>query len=261
MNRYRPASQPGDRNRLVFRSARAIDYYRSFGGLTPCEESLFAAHVSARSSVLDVGVGGGRTTPYLASVAGEYLGVDYSPEMIQLCSERFPALEFRVADAADLSFVGDGSTDAIVFSYNGMDYLHPDERRRDCLREFERILVPGGVLLFSAHNARLLFIVPALHGRGWTTGLKALILESTKNIRRLARILDIRFWRGNGYVVDPALGGLMTHITTPEHVEAELTAFGFLRIKTLSSEYPKSTSRYTTPWYYYVFVKPRQQPT
>lgn len=260
MNRERPLA-PDEHNRSVFRSCRALSYYEGFRGLTPCETSLFGKHVPPDRAILDVGVGGGRTTPSLSSGARSYLGIDYSPEMIELCRSRFPSLRFKVADAAELGFVADDSVDVVVFSYNGMDYLYPREQRLACLQEFMRILTPGGVLIFSAHNARLLFILPALRGRGWKTASKALILESVRNVRRVAGIFNAAFWRGDGYVKDPALGGLTTHITTPKLVSSELAAVGFHLVATASSEYPRRTSPYATPWYYYVFLRPAEQPS
>ena len=39
----------------------------------------------------------------------------------------FPGLQFEAADAADLSLFADASFDAVVFSFNGIDYLAPNE--------------------------------------------------------------------------------------------------------------------------------------
>ena len=112
-------------------------------------------------AILDIGVGGGRTTPYLSQKASRYVGVDYSEEMVRTCRNKFPGLEFMVADASDLSAFPDASFDAIVIAFNGLDYLFPNEKRRQCLRECGRVLRADGVLVFSSHNPRSIFVRPA----------------------------------------------------------------------------------------------------
>ena len=39
-------------------------------------------------------------------------------------------------------------------------YVLPDEKRRQCLREFGRVLRSGGVLVFSSHNPRAILLRP-----------------------------------------------------------------------------------------------------
>jgi len=69
--------------------------------LTTCEQVLFENYLHSGMSIMDLGVGGGRTTPYLSSIASCYVGADYSEEMIRVCRSKFPHLRFNVADAAD----------------------------------------------------------------------------------------------------------------------------------------------------------------
>jgi SAM-dependent methyltransferase len=121
--------------------------------ITPAEQFIFAeerARIEA-GSVLDIGVGAGRTTAYLASVAGQYYAVDYSPAMIGYCRRRFPNLEFILADAADMSMLANGSFSFILFSFNGIDSVDHAHRLR-ILGEVRRLLAPGGRFAFSAHN-------------------------------------------------------------------------------------------------------------
>lgn len=102
-------------------------------------------------NVLDIGVGGGRTTAHLLKISGNYTGIDYSPQMIARCRERYPELSFAVCDARDLSRFEDGSFDLVFFSFNGIDCVdHAD--RITVLREIFRVLGKGGVFVFSTHN-------------------------------------------------------------------------------------------------------------
>ena len=105
--------------------------------------------------MLDVGVGAGRTVPALSSRAGRYVGVDYSQHMIDRAHELHPAADLRVMDAAELDFA-DGEFDAVVFSFNGLDYLHPREKRARGIAELARVTRAGGVVILSEHNARAL---------------------------------------------------------------------------------------------------------
>ena len=53
--------------------------------------------------MLDIGVGGGRTTVHFAEAAEEYWAIDYSEEMIAACRKRFreasSKVRFAVCDA------------------------------------------------------------------------------------------------------------------------------------------------------------------
>lgn len=121
----------------------------------PGEQGAFAAIApSARNcAVLDLGVGGGRTTGILRLLTDDYVGVDYTPAMVEVCRRRNPGVDIRLGDVRDLFAVGiENERFAVaVFSYNGLDCLdHPDRQR--ALAELRRALVDGGLLLFSTHN-------------------------------------------------------------------------------------------------------------
>ena len=106
-------------------------------------------------TMLDIGVGGGRTTKYFADRVSEYVGVDVSEEMIEACHQRFKELpanvSFAVADARDMSQFSDGRFDLVLFSYNGIDNVSHADRLR-VLREIRRVSRPGASFVFSSHN-------------------------------------------------------------------------------------------------------------
>jgi hypothetical protein len=77
--------------------------------------------------------------------------------------------------------------------------------------------------------------------------------ESSGRIWR--RVSKKAFWRGEGYLLDPAHGGLMTHSWTPKRVGEELTRFNFRREALLGDDHPQSSHEFVTDWYYYVFIK------
>ena len=69
-------------NLATWSKPEVASYYSSLTYLTPCEQLLFDKYLRPGMAILDMGVGGGRTTPYLSSIAGRYVGADYSAEMI-----------------------------------------------------------------------------------------------------------------------------------------------------------------------------------
>jgi ubiquinone/menaquinone biosynthesis C-methylase UbiE len=258
-------------------------HYAALDYLTPCERLLFETYIPQGSAILDLGVGGGRTTPYLASRASRYVGVDYAVSMVEVCRTKFPDLEFVVADAADLSVFKDSSFDAVVFAFNGIDYVLPDDRRRSCLRHIHRVLKPGGCAIFSSHNPRSVIIRPSwnrerLQSMAEQYSAKSKVLywllhtaltlarftvacgqASIASLRRAVRRLPAQmFWRGEGTLVDSAHGGLLTHYSTPERVIAEVAGFHLHPAHVLGDDYPRSSHPYLTDWYYYVFTKPEK---
>src|SRR4051794_3736385 len=93
-------------NQDVWSSAGlANSYYRSNQDLFPAEQKILRIlKPDLRSGrLLDIGIGAGRSTAYLPSLCREYVGIDYSPAMIDKAKSRFPDLDLRTLDARDLS--------------------------------------------------------------------------------------------------------------------------------------------------------------
>ncbi|HWI66980.1 MAG TPA: class I SAM-dependent methyltransferase [Nitrospiraceae bacterium] len=264
----------------VYSEPEIVAQWAAMDSLTACEQLLFDTYLHPGMAILDVGVGGGRTTPYLSAIASRYVGVDYSEEMIRACRSKFPHLRFNVADASDLSQFADASFDSIVFSFNGLDCLAPYENRENCLRECHRVLKAGGVYIFSTHNPRSLFLNwqwdrdhlrrlanRAAEGGGvlfhltlaaLTCGRVALsiVRSLAKAIPRAGRRLPTAaFWRGEGYIVDPSYGGMLMYSGIPACVIAELTRLDFRLLQVLPDNYPGRVYQYSTRWYYYAFSK------
>jgi ubiquinone/menaquinone biosynthesis C-methylase UbiE len=274
------ADSSADPNLPTYNAPEVARYYAALNYLTPCEQLLFDTYLRPGMAILDLGVGGGRTTPYLSSVAGRYVGVDYASEMIAACRNKFPQLGFEVGNAADLSRFESSSFDALVIAFNGMDYVIPDEARFRALREIWRVLKPEGILIFSSHNPRSIWVRASWNAqrvrelaetvvtgesflfRPWLGSIQIARVSlagahaAVQSLARAVRRLPTRaFWRGQGYLFDPAHGGLKTHVSTPENVTRELDSFGFRLQRILGDDYPRPSRPYVTDWYYYVFSK------
>jgi ubiquinone/menaquinone biosynthesis C-methylase UbiE len=268
-------------NLQTYDAPEVAAHYATLDYLTPCERVLFETYIPKGSAVLDIGVGGGRTTPYLANRASRYVAVDYAPAMVKACEAKFPGLEFRVADAANLSVFPDASFDVVVFAFNGIDYVLPEQSRRSCFGHVHRVLKANGVFIFSSHNVRAVLIRPRWNrkrlqriARRFSADSKILywlwstLLTSARSafafaqaagatlLRVLKRIPSGAFWRGEGSLVDSAHGGLLTHYWIPSRVITELDALHFRPERILGDDYPQPSHPYATDWYYYVFAKP-----
>jgi SAM-dependent methyltransferase len=269
-----------DPNLPVYNKSEVAEHYASLDYLSPCEKTLFDEFLKQGDAILDLGVGGGRTTSHLSRLASRYVGVDYAAKMVAACQQKFPLLEFLVADATNLAQLGDGSFDSVVMAFNGIDYLVPGEARRRCLAEIHRVLTDDGVLIFSSHNPRGVFFRPAWNPKKiemvaqmlagqrrwlleparflllWLRVAVALAKSAMDSAFRLSRRVWRRaFWSGDGYMVDPAHGGVLTHYAVPERVIAEVEQQGFQFLRVVGDDYPRRSGVYVTDWYYYVFRK------
>jgi SAM-dependent methyltransferase len=125
--------------------------------LQPPEEIILRLMLPrlATARMLDLGVGGGRTTLHFAKWVREYVGADYSPSMIAACQKRFsgyPAnISFQVCDARAMRLFENASFDFVLFSFNGLDYVGHEDRLK-ILQEIRRVGKPGGHFCFSSHN-------------------------------------------------------------------------------------------------------------
>ncbi|XZF12580.1 class I SAM-dependent methyltransferase [Chitinophagaceae bacterium MMS25-I14] len=134
-----------------------VQQYTSLKNLFPPEAVLFQLldDKLADMDILDIGIGGGRTTRHLIHKAKSYTGVDFAASMITYCRQAFPAHQFPGStflemDARRLQF-NDASFDFVLFSFNGIDSVNEDGRLQ-ILKEVNRVLRKGGIFIFSFHN-------------------------------------------------------------------------------------------------------------
>lgn len=116
-------------------------------------EEVIISHLADKlrdQPVLDIGVGQGRTTPYLRALSGRYVGIDYSANMLNACRAKYPDAALLLCDGRRLSF-GDETFEVIYFCWNAIDDLDHEDRML-ILGEVYRVLRKGGVFFFSSHN-------------------------------------------------------------------------------------------------------------
>jgi SAM-dependent methyltransferase len=140
-------------NRRAMAGRDAVVHYQRQSALDPGEAALYGlvAAEAAGRPVLDIGVGGGRTTPALTAISRDYTAIDYTPAMVEVMRRRFPAVRVLHGDARRMPMFADGAFFLVVFSCAGLDMVGVEDRAR-ILSEVRRVLQPGGVFVFSTHS-------------------------------------------------------------------------------------------------------------
>jgi SAM-dependent methyltransferase len=108
-----------------------------------------------RGAALDFGCGAGRLTQALAGHFEVVTGIDVSPAMLELAeryNEQGERCRFVCNRSARLERFPDGAFD-FIYSAITLQHLRPS-LTRGYLREFVRVLAPGGLLLFNLPSHR-----------------------------------------------------------------------------------------------------------
>jgi SAM-dependent methyltransferase len=115
----------------------------------PLERRLlaeFAGRVAGR--IADVGCGPGHVAAYLRERGADVVGLDLSAAMVEQARALHPGVAFEQADMRALP-LEDGALGGIVALYS---LIHiPRGEVATVLREFRRVLRPGGLLLVGFH--------------------------------------------------------------------------------------------------------------
>jgi SAM-dependent methyltransferase len=146
------AAAQDDVNGRLYRRADLVRLYVATN-LYPPEATAFVRYRGDihQRRVLDLGCGAGRLATYLRPLTDQYCGVDVSPHMVDHCRRAFAGMRFLQGDMRSLPTLADGSFDAVVAVFNLFDAVSHEDRLRT-LAEARRVLAPGGLLFFSAHN-------------------------------------------------------------------------------------------------------------
>ena len=143
--------------RMAYESPGIVYRYASVG-LWPSEESLVLDFLPDDARVLDLGCGAGRTTVALAEIGLPAFGIDISELMIEVARAQAEQAgveeltEFAVMDARQLEQIPDGSFDAALYSYNGLELVPGFAGKRRVLAEVHRVLRPGGRFVLCTHS-------------------------------------------------------------------------------------------------------------
>lgn len=148
-----------DQNKIYHRLLTTVDLYTSKKIMSGHPENISEHLIITKyldllknSNVLDIGIGGGRTTKFLYPISKSYIGIDYSPEMVEASKLNFPHLPNDTLlewDARNIKGLNK-NFDFIFYTWNGLDCMGHDDRIV-CLQSIYDILNPGGLFYFSTH--------------------------------------------------------------------------------------------------------------
>lgn len=143
---------PQARNNLAnWSTGRYLSTYAN-RRLKPPEVMLLLRYRSELDGrLLDLGCGAGRLLAYLAMLGGEVVGLDLAERMVEYSRATVPGATVVHGDVGSLETSLDGRFD-VVFAVDNLLDIYGDTERRRVLHSIHEILVPGGLLVFSAHN-------------------------------------------------------------------------------------------------------------
>lgn len=220
-------------------------YLQHPGPLWKAEREIFKRLLRPGMSVLDLGCGEGRVARHLVSSGARVWACDLKMSGLEDFKESVDPSELVVIFQADARFLpfDARSLDAVVFAYNGLDFLYPVEDRMRTVKECVRVLKPGGYFIYSSHNPIGLLFSPR--------GLRS----PAQWRRRIHYLLSGSFMRP--HFVNP--DGLVLTQGTPRRQIEQVRAAG-LEFMFASNMGAHTTSRLLITlfslWPYYVFRRP-----
>jgi SAM-dependent methyltransferase len=232
------------RARRVFSGASVVEHYRGAVELQPAERLLIERFIHGSSRVVDIGIGAGRTTRFLSD-RGRYVGFDLVAEMVAATKRDLGEGRLVVATAGHVPLAS-ASFDVALFSFNGLGHV---DDRSEVYNEVRRLVVEGGMFIFSLHNPRYIGTptgrTPSVVAR-WLVGAP---------LRTIRSMLHRGWWRSQRTLRHP--GGTGTGLDDLEivgvsraRVRKELAAAGFRVTDVLAGPRPR-TPGIAAPWFYY----------
>jgi SAM-dependent methyltransferase len=250
-------------NRSTYAKAEVVQWYDQLEFIHKPEavilERLRPAITDKR--ILDIGIGGGRTTKYLLELSAEYTGIDYTQGCVDAAKAKFPSANIQWGDARDLSAFASGTFEFVLFSFNSIDYVSHDERLQ-VLHEIHRVLRKGGYFAFSSHNRDWVHFKTFPWQQGGKLNL-GLLKSSLYTLAFLPRHLRMRKHEIDteeyAIINDNAHGfSLLAYYIGIDRQRKQLLEAGFEQIEAFDMEGNVVDRDVEFPWTYYLAQKPKQ---
>ena len=108
----------------------------------------FAQKIGSRRPVWDFGCGPGQTAKYLKDLGVEISGLDLSEKTLEQARAFHPEIDFRRGNMLGLDFDSDSLAGVVAF-YAIVHFTQ--DQAASAFREIFRVLMPGGLFLFTYH--------------------------------------------------------------------------------------------------------------
>lgn len=225
--------------------------------------------------MLDIGIGGGRTTELFYPLVKLYVGIDYAAKMLEVCRTKFKEARncyFFEASVCQMNMFKDDTFDFVLFSFNGLDYNSHDERFTG-LAEVHRVLKPNGFFCFSTHNINWIDIYTSFDFSSIRQAdnlykypcfligdlIRSFRIRLANKSFSLKRIIDEIKKRGYGTFYDGPFGcKLKNYYTSHENQIKQLTDLYYKDIKSYAVDGNETTNDNDLkkgPWIYYLARK------
>ena len=249
-------------NKKIYESEKAVKDYETHNYLLGAEQKILTIikEYKINGSMLDIGVGAGRTTSFFAKEFENYTGIDYSAPMIELCNNKFQQnnVSFIHADARKLdTYFEENSFDFVLFSFNGIDCLDYNDRLV-VLQKIKQVLKPDGFFAFSTHN---IYNFPLLFSIQWPRNPFKLLkeLKRWRGVQKLNKPMNELLKLDYTPVIDGDMDFQAEYLYfKPEYQFVQLNDFHFQEIKmyTLKNGNEissfKNIEKINDPWIYYL---------
>jgi ubiquinone/menaquinone biosynthesis C-methylase UbiE len=141
-------------NKLTWNLPPLVEWYKSRTHIQEGEKKILELVNFSNMNMIDIGVGGGRTTIHFAPLVNNYLGIDIIKDFTDFLEKKYinsPTYKFKCMDVLDLD-KQNNKYDFVLFSHNGIDNLLDIQSYINALNNMNTICSNNGYVCFSSHN-------------------------------------------------------------------------------------------------------------
>ena len=245
-----------DINKAAYANAEGLGWFDDLDFMLETEAAILKEITPCirDKKLLDIGIGGGRTTQFLLEISRDYTGIDYTPRYVELAQTKYPAAKILGCDARDLRVFDERTFDFVLISFNGIDYMSHDDRMRT-LKEIHRVLQPEGLFMFSSHHRDYKYFdkLPWQERRLDLDHLRS-CLHTLIHLRQHYRMKKHEVRTGHYAIVNDTAHefSLLTYYISIAEQMKQLGAAGFVEVAAYDIEGNRTRHDSNSAWIYYL---------